>query len=692
LFKSCCCCVKLHNLRYLSKMKAVPQVLVALNAAHAASAAATPIAKVLSMISELQAKVIGEGEVAQKEYAEFAEWCEDRSSNLGFEIKTGKADVNTLEGVISKETSTINALNTKVDELAAELAQDEADLKAATHIRAAEQGTFAASEADLMETIDMLGRAALIIEREMKGGASMLQLQGAQSIAQALGVLVHASLFSTSDASKLTALVQQKNEDGDVDAPAGDVYKSQSGDILATLQDLKEKADQQLDDARNKEKQDTNNFQMLRQSLEDQVSYGKKELDEAKAGISASSESKATAEGDLAVTSKELATDVKTKASLHHDCMKGAQTFEAETKSRGEELAALAKAKEVIREATGAALEQVSFLQEKLASGADLAILETVRLIRDIAGKQHSTALTQLATKMTAAMQGADQFKKVKGLIRDMLARLEAEQAADAAKKAWCDRNLADSRQRKSEKIAEIAKMTSRIDLMTANSAQLKEEIATLEAQLAKLAQSQAEMDRLRKEENTAYLQTRADQEKGLEGLKLALKVLTEYYGGDHEHEVAQGAGQGIIGLLEVCESDFTKDLARTIADEEAAVAEYEQMTDENEIDRTTKDQDVKYKMKESKRLDQDSAELTTDRSTVQMELDATSEALVKMEEQCSGFDSGVEKAESYASRRARHEAEIAGLKQALDILENETALLQQRSAHKLLRGASRRA
>ena len=36
-----------------------------------------------------QATIIQEGEVAQKDYAEFAEWCEDRASNLGFEVKTG---------------------------------------------------------------------------------------------------------------------------------------------------------------------------------------------------------------------------------------------------------------------------------------------------------------------------------------------------------------------------------------------------------------------------------------------------------------------------------------------------------------------------------------------------------------------------------------------------------------------------
>merc|ERR1712228_451803 len=205
-----------------------------------------------------------------------------------------------------------------------------------------------------------------------------------------------------------------------------------------------------------------------------------------------------------------------------------------------------------------------------------------------------------------------------------------------------------------------------------------KEEMAVLQDQLAKLAASQAEMNKLRAEQKAAYESARADLEKGLTGLKMALKLLSDYYAGDHDHEAAGGASEGIIGLLEVCESDFTRDLARTIADEESAVAEYEKVTKENEIERTTKTQDVTYKNKESKRLDGDAADLIADRSTVQTELDATNEALSKLEDQC------IAKAETYAQRAARHAAEIAGLKEALDILENETALLQRHAVHRL--------
>jgi len=423
----------------------------------------------------------------------------------------------------------------------------------------------------------------------------------------------------------------------------------------------------------------------LKQSLEDEISYGQKEMAEAKKGIAESSEKKANAEGDLSVTSKELAEDNKAKSTLHHDCMTTAENFEAETKSRGEELAALAKAKQIIKEATS--LSQVSLLQTaraQLTSGTDLTIFESIRLIRDLAQKQNSKSLAQLVSRMTSVMHGSggDQFKKIKGLIRDMIAKLESEAHADASRKAWCDRNLADANQRKQEKTDEISKLTTKIDSMSTKSAQLKADIAALQGQLAQLAQAQAEMDKLRQEGKAAYEASRADLEKGLKGLKLALKILTEYYAeSDKSHESADGAASGIIGLLEVCESDFTRDLARVISDEESAVAEYEKVTKENEIEKTTKTQDVKYKSKESKRLDEDAVELSGDRSTAQAELDATKESLVKLEEQC------IDKAETYAQRKARHAAEIAGLKEALQILESETALLQQRVNRRQLRG-----
>merc|ERR1719161_148686 len=222
----------------------------------------------------------------------------------------------------------------------------------------------------------------------------MMQLQSARNVVQALSVMVEATSISSADSSKITALLQSTQEAADssdeMGAPAAAVYQGKSGGIIETMQDLYEKAETQLEKARSAETKSVQAYQMLAQSLKDEIKYANKDLDKVKKDLATSAEAKATAEGDLDVTSKDLAEDVKDLATLHQDCMKGAEYFEAETKSRGEELKALATAKKVIVEATSGA--QVSLLQmgSRLSSRADLANFEAVRFVRDLAHRQRS--------------------------------------------------------------------------------------------------------------------------------------------------------------------------------------------------------------------------------------------------------------------------------------------------------------
>merc|ERR1719183_298778 len=165
-----------------------------------------------------------------------------------------------------------------------------------------------------------------------------------------------------------------------------------------------------------------------------------------------------------------------------------------------------------------------------------------------------------------------------------MIDKLLDEAAADASHKAYCDKETSESNAKKEDLEAEIAKLTSRIDSKSARSAQLKNEVSDLQNQLAELARSQAEMDKIRGEEKAVYDSENKEMEEGVEGIRLALKVLKEYYASDKSHAAAEGASTGIIGLLEVVESDFSKTLAEINSSEDAAVAEYDKTTKENEI------------------------------------------------------------------------------------------------------------
>merc|ERR1719421_2520009 len=124
----------------------------------------------------------------------------------------------------------------------------------------------------------------------------------------------------------------------------------------------------------------------------------------------------------------------------------------------------------------------------------------------------------------------ADPFAKVKSLISDMIATLEKDAKSDASQKAYCDKETGETKQKKLEKEYDIEKLATKIDSMTAKSAKLKEQVAELQKELAALASSQAEMDKIRSEEKSLYDKNSAEMKQGIEGVKKALSVLRDYY------------------------------------------------------------------------------------------------------------------------------------------------------------------
>merc|ERR1719269_171931 len=243
-----------------------------------------------------------------------------------------------------------------------------------------------------------------------------------------------------------------------------------------------------------------------------------------------------------------------------------------------------------------------------------------------------------------------------------------------------------------------VTKLTSKIDLNSAKSAELKGEVKTLQAELAKLAKEQASMDAIRAAEKAAYDKAKAELEAGIGGVQKALGVLRDYYEGGaallqkaggfdsfmqqpaapKKHSASGGAGGSIIDILEVCVSDFTKNLADEETQEADALSVYEKETQENKLTTTTKTQDVKYKTKEFKTLDKQITDLSSERDNTKTELSAVIEYYGKIKERC------IAKPETYEERKGRREAEITGLKEALSILESETAFMQKgRKGHK---------
>jgi len=663
----------------------------------------SPLSKVLDLMAELTAKIVKEGEVEAKAYKEYFDWCDDMAKNAGFEIKTAETKKEKLEAKIGELTSSISVSTSKIDELVAAIAADDAELKDATTVREKEAADFAKNEGELMDVIDTLERAITIISKEMaKNPAALAQIDTSSTarLVQTLSLVIDAAGFAGIDKTKLVALVQSQNsDDQEPGAPAAAVYKTHSSGILDVLEDMKEKAEGSLSDLRKAETNSKHNFEMLKQSLEDQMTADTKDMEDEKAAKAEAAEGKATAEGDLAETLKLLTNTKDALAKASATCMQVAADHEATVTARNEELKAIATAKKILEDTTsGADSQTYSMLQvARLQSKADLAGLEVVQLVKQLARKHHSSALAQLASRMTAAIRfgasgGEDPFAKVKGLIESMIAKLEAEAKAEATEKAYCDEEMAKTEAKRGELMDDVAKLTAKIDQATSKSAALSADIKQLEAELAELMKSQAEMDKIRQEENAAFLQAKDDLTLGLSGVRQALTVLRDYYASDAAlvqqpampalHTKATGAGNSIIGILEVVESDFATGLAKEETQEEDAQSLYDDITQENKVTKTMKDQDLKYKTAEVKSLGKALAELSSDKETLSSELAAVNEYYAKLKDRC------IAKPETYEERKARREAEINGLKEALQVLESETAFVQRNSRRTHMRGA----
>lgn len=678
---------------------------LAINGSQAAES--NPLAKVIQLMDDVAAKINADGEAEAKAYKEYFEWCDDVAKNGNYDIKTAQAHSEKLTSSIEKGTSDIQVASSKIEDLASSIAANDEELKGATGERGKEAADFAAAEAELVDAVDTLDGAVGILEREQaKNPAAFAQIDtsNVQRMVNVMGTVIDAAAFTIQDKSKLMALVQSSSddEDNDAGAPAPDAYKSHSGSIVDILSDMKEKAEGELLELRKAEGNAKHSFNMLKQSLEGQINAEQDDMSDEKKGKAASEQQKGTDQADLTVTSKDLANSKKDLATATSSCLQKAADHEATVAARAEELKVIAEVKKILGETTSGAVDQTySFVQTSINTRLDLKRGEITAIIKALAKSHHSASLAQLASRIGVVMQyggsSGDVFAKVKGLITDMIEKLEKESGADASEKAFCDEEMSKTDAKQADLQNDIAKLSTKMEQAVAKSTSLKDDVKELQGALATISREQAEMDQIRTEQHENYVQSKDDLEQGLGGVQKALELLREYYGGaslaqmpasdsftqqptaPEKHGKSTGAGQSIIGILEVCESDFSKNLVKEDQSESDSQSEYDTQTQENKITKTIKDQDVKYKTQEFKSLDKSITEFSSDRGTLSSELAAVSEYYAQIKGRC------VAKPETYGDRTARRTAEISGLKQALSILENETAFVQRQ--HRSFRG-----
>merc|ERR1719263_1487515 len=303
--------------------------------------------------------------------------------------------------------------------------------------------------------------------------------------------------------------------------------------------------------------------------------------------------------------------------------------------------------------------------------------------LRAQANKLNSRVLAALAVHAKD-----DPFAKVKKMIKELIVRLMEEANEEAEHKGWCDTELSTNEQTRKEKTSAVETLHSEIDELESSLAKLSEDITDLTKAVSELDAAMSKATKLRQEEKATNTETIADAEAAQTAVAQALTVLKEFYARageatafvqaepeifDKPYKGMGAESGGVVGMLEVIESDFARLESDTKASEATSQKEYDDFMTDSKVDKSEKSTDIEHKTAKKQDETQALSNKNKDLDGTQKELDAALAYFDKLKPSC--VDSGV----SYEDRVARRKEEIESLQEALKILNGEDIAFLQK-------------
>jgi len=675
----------------------------------ASSAAVTPLQKVTQLVEGLKAEIEAEGKAEASSYNKFACFCRDRTMSLSGDITGGQDRIDELSADIESKTADKAE---KSDQLLEGQRKKEglaAKLDAETGRCAKEEAEYQASDMDISKAITSLNGAISAVERK-KPSTGLVAVR--QTVKRSLALAEAMKLVDDGPQWTQAVALLQSSATVDPDDPA---YKFHSQGILDILNKmLKEfrtkKAE--ADAERAKAKQICTDTMG---GLADEIKSTSAAIDLLDGQIEKLGEEIGSARRSLVEENTQLKDGKLYMEDLTKMCEQRAKDWDQRSSMRADELAALGKALEALKgtiaenevanerafvQQAGPEVTAPSLLQESRASKVRLArVLQHRAAESDLDRRQRASSMLQAeagrlgssALSAVARRVAADPFVKVKGLLQDLVERLLQEATDEATKKGFCDTELGKAKKDRTYRKEEATKLAGSIRVLEAKQDELELEIEQLGEAIEGLQADLAKAVQLRDEERKENLEAIRRGKEGHKAVAQAILILKTFYakagratvlaqnkaspvdehtdgpGFDGAYNGKQAASDGIIGMMEVLQSDFQRTIDSTTQEEEESSAkfvEYERASKADIAGKTTK-----------KELDQEDLESTRKKITLKTSdlkttMDLLDSALKRLEElRPTCIDTGM----SYSDRVEKREDEIGALKRALCILDTNS-------------------
>jgi len=674
----------------------------------------SPIAKFIELIKNLEKDVSEAGAKEAAEYDKFACFCKHQDENKNKAIEKSEERIEVLEADIADFEAEISDLDKDINELGKRIKEVEGEIETKDKARAETHKDYVAEEEDLSSAISAIKRAMKALKDskgEMEGDADLDFLQS--MAAKVLTVVSRSrnAQISTEEVQKMVSFSQMAKRAVPMTGKGHD-YEYRSNDIIDTLQELLRTFNTNLKECENEEFESMSAHQKARLDLTNEKKFKTKDKEEKEARVDHLSEKLHTAEQNKDEETDAKESDEEFLDELHKQCEKKAENWDQRSTARAKEIAALNEVVNILDTGAkdnysankklnlAATSSQISkqtksatFLQLKsVGSNAEAAVQRVVDLLSVRGAKLQSTALTGLASQI---VMGKDHFAKVRGVIKDLIQRLEDDAEAEAEQKSFCDTEMKAAIDNRDEQSLKMEAEKSTLAAKRAEKKELEAENKKLQEEIVELNLGIRDAKELREQEKASNEKTISMSTAGKEAVEKAIEVLSSMYSasalvqnkaqykppksgrdgktvgdmapgssdlGDYEGNKAQGGG--IIALCEVIVSDFERTIEQTEEDEKDAVKAFEDFESDSK-------KSIKDKKDEKKNNDGDIAscnDAITEAKDLLMEAmeskKGAEKELTKLKPMC------VDQPETYEQRVQKREEEIQALKDAMQALD----------------------
>eukprot|EP00933_Yihiella_yeosuensis_P069143 TRINITY_DN7535_c0_g2_i1.p1 TRINITY_DN7535_c0_g2~~TRINITY_DN7535_c0_g2_i1.p1 ORF type:complete len:673 (+),score=202.34 TRINITY_DN7535_c0_g2_i1:197-2020(+) len=514
-----------------------------------------------------------EGTEDAKTYNKYKCWCTTNGEEKLKAIAATEVRVKEMRARIAELSAASARLGTEIPNLGKDIEKYKAAIESAMAMRKKAMGKFTAEESDLLKQVDSV-RSAL---NTVTSGSF---LQSNSRAAEKLQALIndHADRLSPMDHHTMTQFLQSANPGSDA--------------VVGVLKSLESDFSQNLATIRADEEKARNEYEQLMEAK-------RSEMDAAKESLDSKTEEKADADEeithkrqDITDAGGSLEEDGKFAEEVKAKCLVVDKEYEARVKTRSDEMAAVAKATEILNSDEAhdnfAKTTTISFLQTQTSSASFERAIATLTK----AGKLYDQRLVTLAVR--AKLDG---FVRVKKAIDEMVTALGKEHADEVKQKDYCVQQLNENKAETEAKERAKSKQAAKVEDLKSSMQQASTLIKSLQAETSEMQKQVKLAAQNREAENSDFQVAVQDARQTQVLLKKAISVLNDFYNkdaafvqvdGEAPEEPAKfkdyknnGGGNGVISMLNQILTDTRALEVESVAAERTAQENYEEVAKE---------------------------------------------------------------------------------------------------------------